>query len=125
MVQQGLYHSQNLSLRQEQQLAPHQIQSLEILMAPLMDLQGRINQELAENPTLERQESSLEQMVGDPVEDMSTAISTEDQAGMAAEFDENLTGLVQLDSDWRDYVEPSHAKQVFSSDDEERRRHYF
>ncbi|NQZ68787.1 MAG: RNA polymerase sigma-54 factor, partial [Lentisphaeria bacterium] len=62
MVQQGLYHSQNLSLRQDQQLAPHQIQSLEILMAPLMDLQGRINQELADNPTLERLESNIEEL---------------------------------------------------------------
>ncbi|MCJ8332593.1 MAG: hypothetical protein MJH11_21740, partial [Lentisphaeria bacterium] len=64
MVQQGLYHSQNLSLRQDQQLAPHQIQSLEILMAPLMDLQGRINQELADNPTLERLESNIEELAG-------------------------------------------------------------
>ncbi|MCJ8331855.1 MAG: RNA polymerase factor sigma-54, partial [Lentisphaeria bacterium] len=43
----------------------------------------------------------------------------------AADFDENLIGLVQLDGDFRDYVAPSHATQVFSSDDAERRRHFF
>lgn len=35
MVEQGLFHSQSQQLRQEQIIAPHQIQSLEILQMPL------------------------------------------------------------------------------------------
>ena len=52
---QGLFHSQDLQMRQEQVLAPHQIQSLEILTIPLMDLQARINQ------LLDRVEAALKQ----------------------------------------------------------------
>ena len=126
MVQPGFHLSQDVSLRQEQVIAPHQIQSLEILAVSLLDLQARINQEVQENPTLEQLDSESEQLVGDPVEDLSGHGSkNEDLAGQIAEKDEYLANLMQHDDGWRDYVPPSHAKQYATSDDEEKRRYFF
>lgn len=50
-IQQGL--SQGQRLTQEQILAPQQLQSLEILMAPAMELEQKISEELMTNPVLE------------------------------------------------------------------------
>lgn len=44
---------QHLQQKQIQTLAPRMIQSMEILQLPIMELQERIEQELAENPMLE------------------------------------------------------------------------
>src|SRR5437660_3613673 len=50
----------SLSHRMElqQKLAPHMIQSMEILQLPIMALQERIQQELQENPVLELKDTS-------------------------------------------------------------------
>ena len=126
MVQQGLFNTQELALRQELQLAPHQILSLEILTAPLLELQARLNQELATNPALERQESSGEQLAGDPIEEMASAPESDpEQAGAEAEKDECIADLMRLDEGWREYLPPSHARPSASADDEERRRYFF
>lgn len=45
--------SQHMKLGQQMKLAPRMIQSMEILQMPLVELQERIEQELASNPTLE------------------------------------------------------------------------
>src|SRR5437764_8946713 len=52
----------SLSHRMElqQKLAPHMIQSMEILQLPIMALQERIQQELQENPVLELKETNSE-----------------------------------------------------------------
>ncbi len=126
MPQQGLFHSQELALRQELQLAPHQILSLEILTVPLLDLQSRINQELENNPTLERLESSNEQLAGDPLEGATASVPNDgDVAAAAAEKDDYIASLMQLEESWHDYLPPGHAKQYASSDDEEKRRYFF
>lgn len=126
MVQQGLNLTQDVSLRQEQIIAPHQIQSLEILAVPLLDLQARVHQEMQENPSLELLDSETEQLVGDPMEDIGSPDSnTDDLAADVAEKDEYLANLMQLDEMWREYVPPSHAKQYATKEDEERRRYFF
>jgi RNA polymerase sigma-54 factor len=48
---------QKQELRQEQILAPQQIQSLEILATQSLELEAKLNQELAENPVLEIDEN--------------------------------------------------------------------
>lgn len=53
MAQMQQHFSQGQTLRQEQILAPQQIQSLEILTLPVMELENRIDQELLSNPVLE------------------------------------------------------------------------
>ncbi|HHN78919.1 MAG TPA: RNA polymerase sigma-54 factor [Phycisphaerales bacterium] len=45
--------SQHMKLGQQMKLAPRMIQSMEILQMPLAELEERIEQELASNPTLE------------------------------------------------------------------------
>lgn len=126
MAQQVLYQAQDLSLRQEQVIAPHQIQSLEILAVPLLDLQVRITQEIEANPALEQLESVGEQLAGDPVEDLNGLQSNDgESAAAAAEKDEFLANLMQLDEGWADYLPPGHATQYNSSEDDERRRYFF
>ena len=126
MAQQGLFHVQELALRQELQLAPHQILSLEILTVPLLDLQGKINQELEVNPTLERLGNDSERLAGDPMESINANVSKDsDVAANAAEKDDYLANLMQLDEAWHEYLPPSHARSYSSSDDEERRKYFF
>jgi RNA polymerase sigma-54 factor len=44
-----LHVSQQMRMSQQMKLAPRMIQSMEILQLPTMELQERIDQELAEN----------------------------------------------------------------------------
>jgi RNA polymerase sigma-54 factor len=122
-IQQGLF--QSTELRQELSIAPQQIQSLEILTAPLLDLQTRINQEMAENPALERLASEGEQLAGDPMEDVGRPETDQDIAGMAAEKDEFIASLMQLDDSWGDYLPPDHARSYAGQQDAERRQYFF
>ncbi len=66
MLQQTL--SQNQSLRQEQILAPQQLQSLELLQAPLQELEQKLAAIAEQNPTLELLRPGTETLVGDPTE---------------------------------------------------------
>ncbi|MDD5697977.1 MAG: RNA polymerase factor sigma-54 [Victivallaceae bacterium] len=59
--------SQNIEQKQEQILARHQIQSLEVLLTPLLELQEKIDQELNTNPVIEQEKSSIEELAGDPL----------------------------------------------------------
>ncbi len=68
MADQILSHQQSQELRQEQVLSPQQYQSLEILLAPLLQLQEKISQELAVNPLLEQDEDRHLELAGDPLE---------------------------------------------------------
>ena len=124
MVQQILYQSPEL--RQEQVIAPYQIQSLEMLTAPYLEMQALINQELETNPTLERISSNGEQLVGDPIEDLVAPPKKDtDAAGLEAEKDEFVANIMQLDDSWREYVAPDHAKTHSTRDDEEKRQYFF
>ena len=49
-----LSFGQELRMQQKQVLAPRMIQSMEILQLPIQALEARIDQELNENPLLER-----------------------------------------------------------------------
>jgi RNA polymerase sigma-54 factor len=49
-----------MKMSQQMKLAPRMIQSMEILQLPIMALQERIDQELAENPLLENGDSDLD-----------------------------------------------------------------
>ena len=58
---------QHLRMDQRMKLAPHMIQSMEILQMPMQALEARVEQELSTNPTLEIRE------VGPDVVDRSEA----------------------------------------------------
>ena len=55
--------TQEQSLRQEQILAPAQLQSLEFLVAPIMELQTKITEELDSNPVLEQEKNEMDRDV--------------------------------------------------------------
>jgi RNA polymerase sigma-54 factor len=111
------------SLRQEQIMAPQQIQALEILLATVPELEQRINQELAENPTLEVLDTGSQSLVGNPVEDDAEGArdAGSEAAAEAAAHDESLATLVQLADSWRDYAPP----RTYSAEDLERRQFMF
>ncbi|MEF8787789.1 MAG: hypothetical protein V5A84_01845, partial [Planctomycetota bacterium] len=69
----------NLEMGQkmQQKLAPQIIQSIEILQLPMMELRNRVDQELLENPVLEREDAQEE-----------TEAETEEAANPDEELDE-------------------------------------
>ena len=112
-------------MQQVQIIAPQQIQSLEILTASLLDLTTSINQEMEANPALERLSTDGEQLVGDPMEEVGAPQVDADMAGAAAEKDEFLANIVQLDESWGDYLPPNHARSYAGAEDDERRQYFF
>ena len=119
-----LIQSQVQSLRQEQVMAPHQIQALEILLATIPELEQRITAELIENPTIELVESAGQSLVGNPVEGERSDME-HDWAATAAERDETLATLVAMQEDWRDHAPPRAMTDSFSPEATERRQHFF
>jgi RNA polymerase sigma-54 factor len=89
-----------MRLEQQMKLAPHMIQSMEILQLPLLALQERIEQELNSNPVLEADESAGQEE--------SAAETTPEQAEQTkpkAETPEDYKGDERLDDEVRDYIE--------------------
>ncbi|HCE43399.1 MAG TPA: RNA polymerase sigma-54 factor [Lentisphaeria bacterium] len=125
MADQGLFQSQQL--KQEQILAPQQIQSLEILVAPLLELQMKVSQELQENPILEQEKPGGEELAGDVLTDSSSSDVDEDskQIRDSEKSDQEISELVHLSDSWQNSLVPSHSQRHFSSDDEEKRQHFF
>jgi len=123
MASVGLSQQLVQSLRQEQIMAPQQIQALEILLATIPELEQRINQELADNPTLEVVDTGIHSLVGNPVEDDAEGSrqAGNEVAASAAEHDESLATLVQLADSWRDYAPP----RPYTAEDAERRQFMF
>jgi RNA polymerase sigma-54 factor len=115
----GDFLRQNQELRQEQILAPQQIQSLEVLLTPLLELQEKLNQELDLNPVIEQEKNPVEELSGDPIQ---SAVSAADAADNSGKEDENdISDLLNLADSWHDYLPPVHSRNYSSSDDDEKR----
>ncbi|WFB37244.1 RNA polymerase factor sigma-54 [Kiritimatiellota bacterium B12222] len=93
------YLHQNQSQRQQQVLAPQMRQSLEILQAPLQDLQQLIARELELNPTLEILEPDHERV------EIESESSQELDDVSEREFDEEYEVLARLDDASRESFE--------------------
>ncbi len=106
--QQSQSQSQTLALQQK--LAPQMQQSLQILQAPTLELRKLIQQELAENPTLE---------------DNTEEISIEDQDLEEDDFDEEFSKLSKLDEEWREYMAQTRSSAPRRDDQDERRQFLF
>ena len=89
-----------MRLEQQMKLAPHMIQSMEILQLPLLALQERIEQELNSNPVLEADEST-----GQDESSAETASEPETQTEPKAGSAEDYKGDDRLDEEVRDYIE--------------------
>jgi len=101
---------QNLSMRQEQVLAPQLQQSLQILQVPMLELRNLVQQEIQTNPVLEEE---------------ITEPSIEDRQREAQEFQEEFDRLSKLDDEWRDFMSQNNAYSARSQEDEERRQFFF
>lgn len=114
-------------------LAPQLRQSLKILQVPALELRSTIAEELENNPTLEElpvESISLEQGANGTAADDDNGRDTasEDPDAEAREelkFDETFEVLNKLGEEYRDYMAEVGGAQPFTSEDAERRQHFF
>ncbi|MDA0346563.1 MAG: RNA polymerase factor sigma-54 [Verrucomicrobia bacterium] len=120
MPSQGLHQYQKQI--QSLILAPQLRQSLKILQAPTMELRNEILGELQSNPALEELP-----MDGDSLEsslEIGAEDNTPDQKD-EMDFDKDFDLLSKMDEASRDYYAQEYAMSSYSSDDAERRQHFF
>ncbi|MBE7540120.1 MAG: RNA polymerase factor sigma-54 [Opitutaceae bacterium] len=134
--------SQDLRLRQTQSLvlAPQLRQSLKILQVAALDLRSVIQEELQNNPTLEElpmEGISLEKAAEDSARNghelngdggehaAPPATANEPPEREQMDFSKEYEILTKLDDDWRDFMSNAGGAQSFTSDDAERRQHFF
>jgi len=126
MSHQGLQQIQKQT--QSLVLAPQLRQSLKILQVPALELRNTILEELQSNPTLEELPSegvSLEQE-----RENANGNNDDSPAGTEAkegelDFSQDFEVLRKLDEDWREHFSQESRNNVYSSDDAERRQHFF
>lgn len=105
-----------MRLEQKMVLAPHMIQSMEILQLPIMALQERIEQELNNNPVLEIEEPSES---SEPNEEMlQREINEKDYADRESERTEGFEHLKNLDTNYENYVRQGESIRRRHSSDE-------
>jgi RNA polymerase sigma-54 factor len=118
--------NQSLHQRQTQQLvlAPQMRQSLKILQVAALDLRAAIQEELQSNPTLEElpmDDISLEKAAGNG-EDKTTPT---DDAREEMDFSKDFQVLEKIGQDWQDHLSDTGGVRQTSSEDDERRQHFF
>lgn len=121
--------SQNLSQRQTQSLvlAPQLRHSLKILQVAALDLRTVIQEELQGNPTLEElpmEGVSLDRETAESAAETSggeESGSNNDELDFSKEFEI----LSKLDQDWRDHMANAGGNQPQTSEDAEKRQHFF
>jgi RNA polymerase sigma-54 factor len=120
---QGLHQVQKQT--QSMVLAPQLRQSLKILQVPAIELRSTILEELQTNPTLDElphEGISLDA----PASDESRADGESASSGEGElKFTEDFEIFNKLDEDWREYFAQENSNRVFSSEDAERRQHFF
>lgn len=122
--------SQSLSQRQTQSLvlAPQLRQSLKILQVAAMDLRTVIQEELQANPTLEELPMdgvSLERETEDHATENGGDTDDNNRGGDEMDFSKEFEILTKLDQDWRDYMSNAGGNQQHTSEDAEKRQHFF
>jgi RNA polymerase sigma-54 factor len=126
--------SQGLSQRQTQSLvlAPQLRQSLKILQVAALDLRTVIQEELQENPTLEElpmEGVSLDRANDESAAEANGADNSSDtdsgNSGDELDFSKEFEILTKLDQDWRDYMSNAGGNQPATSEDDEKRQHFF
>lgn len=133
--------NQDLRQRQSQSLvlAPQLRQSLKILQVAALDLRSVIQEELESNPTLEdvsndtdsldaEAETPSENTSEDDGSDASPAPAADtpgDEAQESLDFSKEFEILTKLGDDWRDYLAEGSGTQPHTSEDAERRQHFF
>ena len=104
-----------MRLEQRMKLAPHMIQSMEILQLPILALQERIEQELNSNPVLETEqpespeevESAQEEQPQEDIDDKDLILSTDNNK---TEDFERLDSLGESFTDYMEEAAPSRTR---------------
>ena len=112
-----------MRMEQRMKLAPHMIQSMEILQLPILALQERIEQELNSNPVLEMTEpsnpeddDSNEQQPQDDIDDKDLVVNTDNNKI------EDFERLESLGGGFKDYMNESGPyRRRVSSDDPDKK----
>ncbi|MFT3867233.1 MAG: RNA polymerase factor sigma-54 [Nibricoccus sp.] len=125
--------SQDLRQRQTQSLvlAPQLRQSLKILQVAALDLRSVIQEELQNNPTLE--ELPMEGVSLDKEKAESSNEAGENGSSETPEQHEEMDFsnskefeiLSKLNEDWRDHMAQAGGNQPYTSEDAEKRQHFF
>jgi RNA polymerase sigma-54 factor len=121
--------SQDLRQRQNQSLvlAPQLRHSLKILQVAALDLRSVIQEELTSNPTLE--ELPMDGVSLDQEQTEGAAENNESGEGAdnreEMDFSKEYDILTKLDDDWKDYMSQAGGAQPYTSEDAERRQHFF
>jgi len=121
--------SHDLRQRQNQSLvlAPQLRHSLKILQVAALDLRSVIQEELQSNPTLE--ELPMEGVSLD--KEQQDGADENNESGEGADnreemdFSKEYDILTKLDDDWKDYMSQAGGTQPYTSEDAERRQHFF
>jgi len=104
-----------MRLEQKMKLAPHMIQSMEILQLPILALQERIEHELNSNPVLELEEPSAE-------EAPQATDEAESDVPADVERPEDFGRIESLDDDYTDYMVRASSFHKTASRDEPDRK---
>ncbi len=130
----GPSFSQDLRQRQTQSLvlAPQLRHSLKILQVAALDLRSVIQEELQNNPTLEELpmegislDKEREADAADTRDSAETGTSDATDRREEMDFSKEFEILNKLDEDWRDYMSQAGGSQSFTSEDAEKRQHFF
>jgi len=113
----------DMRLEQRMKLAPHMIQSMEILQLPILALQERIEQELNSNPVLEMAEPTTAEETGPIEEQPADDIGEKD---LVVDTDNNkVEDFQRLDSisdDFNDYLQQAEPYHPRPRDDQSDRK---
>jgi RNA polymerase sigma-54 factor len=96
-----------MRLEQKMKLAPHMIQSMEILQLPILALQERIEQELNSNPVLETEQPENPEDNESPVEDQPQEDTDEKDLVLSTDNNkaDDFERLEGLSDSFNDYME--------------------
>jgi len=107
-------------MEQRMKLAPHMIQSMEILQLPILALQERIERELNGNPVLELEDTDNPEEVAAPPE--PAADDNLGEKALVVGTDNNKAGdferLESIEDDFKDFIDQSGPYRTRQYDDE-------
>lgn len=127
MAAQGFNQELRQKQTQSQILAPQLRHSLKILQVAAQDLHTTIQEELQTNPSLEEMPMDRVSLDDNSLNGSDNDSSDSDSSSQDEElkFDETFEILNKIDQDWRDHLSESSSGQSFTSEDAERRDHFF
>ncbi|MCF7790601.1 MAG: RNA polymerase factor sigma-54 [Victivallales bacterium] len=114
------------SLKQEQVLAPAQLQSLEYLIAPVTELQTKIADELSTNPVLEQDRDKNERQQEASSEPLEANCPDTEFGREEAEYtaDDDYSNFEQMAERWNNYL-PTASAGGSTAEDNEKYNHFF